>query len=98
MTLSARCSISRASATVSRRAWSCVVPICPIDDGAASLDDPPAVKQDRQAGLFGTTAFRQNYVDARRPIDFVISNAMPVERPSSFLAIMRNPEGDEFWL
>jgi len=74
------------------------LPICPIDDGAASLDDPPAVKQDRQTGLFGTTAFRQNYVDARRPIDLVISNAMPVERPSSFLAIMRNPEGDEFWL
>src|SRR6476660_1775127 len=94
MTLSARCSICRASTTVSRR-WIPRLSICPIDDGAASLDDRPAGQQDRQAGLFCAAAFGQNYMDARRPIDLLISNAVPVERPSSFLAIMRNSEGDE---
>jgi hypothetical protein len=69
--------------------------ICPIDDGGASLYDRPVVQQDRQTGLLGAAALGQNYVDARRPIDLLVSNAVPVERPSSLLAIMRNSEGNE---
>ena len=32
--------------------WILRLSICPIDDGAASLNNRPAVEQDRQAGRF----------------------------------------------
>ena len=70
-------------------------PLRPIDDGAASLDDRSALREDRERARLGPAALRKDLVETRRPADFVITDAMPVERPSRFLAIRGDAERHE---
>ena len=74
-----------------------ILPVCPIDDGPAALNDVLTVEHDGNFRLFQAAALGQDLVQARRPADLLVGNAMPVERPAGFLAEVRRCERYELW-
>ena len=73
------------------------MPLRPVDDGAAALDDSVAFKEDRESARLGAAAFRQDLVETRGPADLAIGNAMPIECPPRLLAIRRDAERYELY-
>jgi len=90
-----RFGLGRVSSSHERRRRTVAMRLRPVDDLRAVLHERAVNEQNRQRAASGSKTPRQHHVHAWRPADLLVDDAVPVERPAGFLAIMRDAERDQ---